>query len=285
MTTAGTDHFDATLMRFGGGGLTAAVLSSRGAKIVSLTDDGGNEWLLAPSGPLDRPPPPGTPFIDAEMCGWDECAPSIVACEAPDGRWLPDHGDLWDAAWSVDGDAMTAHGTSLPYDFTRTIVPIDRGLRFDYRVATSGDEDLPLLWATHPQFTAPAGSRVELDSPIVIDALDERDRRCELTAELSTIDSVEVGGCRKIYADPDRTLASAVLEVPGRGRLRLRWSATVAPYLGVWFDNGAFARQPVIALEPSTGFYDSLADAVRNRRVLIIEAARPVTWSLEVTVE
>lgn len=284
MTAPGTDHFDATQRQFFGGGLTAAVLASRGAKIVSLTDTSGHEWLLQPRNPIRRPAAPGTAFVDAEMCGWDECVPSIVACEAG-GHAVSDHGDLWDVEWTVDGDSMTARGTSLSYVFTRTVRAIEGGLHFDYQVTAAGDDAVPLLWAAHPQFSAPPGSRVLIDISTVVDVLHRRDTRHAWTPDLSTIDTVPPGGCRKVYADPDCTPAEAALEVPGRGRLRLRWDVAVTPYLGIWFDNRNYSRQPVIAIEPSSGYYDSLADAIRNRRVLRVQPGRPARWFLEVTVE
>lgn len=284
MTTTPTGHFDTKAARVGGGGLTAEILPWRGAKIVSLTDGSGYEWLLPPQRPLVRPARLGTAFIDAEMCGWDECAPTIVACEAG-GHEIPDHGDLWDVEWTVDGDSMTGRGRSLSYALTRTIVAIERGLRFDYKVTAAGDDELPLLWAAHPQFTAPAGSRVLTNASTVVDVLHRRNTKYEWTPELSTIDTVPVRGCRKVFADPDNTPDEATLEVPGRGRLRLRWDRASTPYLGIWFDNLAYARQPVIALEPTTGYYDSLSDAIDNRRVLTIEPGRSTTWFLEVTVQ
>lgn len=269
------------LRRVGGGALTATVDPRRGAKIVSLLDRGGHEWLLPPR-ELDAPQPTGTAFTDAEMGGWDECAPSIVGCLAPDGRPVPDHGDLWDVEWTGDGTTLTARGRALDYEFSRAIASTDAGLRLTYRVVAH--EDIPFLWAAHPQFSAPAGSRVLIDVASVVDVLDGAETRSAWSQELSEIDSVPVGGCRKVYAAPDARADCAVLDVPGRGRLAVSWDADVAPYLGVWFDSGAYARRPVIALEPSTGYYDSLAVAVRNRRVLKLRAGQPVQWQVEVRV-
>jgi hypothetical protein len=271
----------AALRRVGGDALTATVDPRRGAKIVSLLDGRGHEWLLPPR-ELEAPLPAGSGFTDAEMGGWDECAPSIVACPTPDGRPVPDHGDLWNVEWTGAGATLTARGRALDYEFSRAITPIDAGLRFTYTVLAH--EDTAFLWAAHPQFSAPAGSRVLIDLASVVDVLDDAEALRAWPATLSEIDSVPPGGCRKVYAAPDAPVDHAVLDVPGRGRLVMSWDAAVAPYLGVWFDNGAYARRPVIALEPSTGYYDSLALAVRNGRVLHLRAGQPVQWQLEVRV-
>lgn len=264
---------------FGRDELAMVVDAERGAKIVSLVDAAGNEWLLPPEAP---PAEPGTPFVEAEMGGWDECAPTIVACKGPHGEALPDHGDLWDTAWMAAGSVMTVCGTSLPYRLTRSVSAIRRGVRLDYEVVA--DRDMPFLWAAHPQFRAPAGTRVELGTASAVDVLTRPGRQFTLAKGDLTIDSLDSGGSRKFYVDPTTPTGTAALVVPGAGRLELRWDARVAPFLGVWFDNCAFAREPVIALEPSTGYYDSLARAVDHDAVLRLRAGEPVSWFVEVTV-
>ncbi|MGZ0148687.1 hypothetical protein ACXJJ3_16560 [Kribbella sp. WER1] len=263
---------------FGPDKLMAVVDARRGAKIRSLLDADGYEWLLPPC----RPAPPGTPFVEAEMGGWDECAPTIVACCGPAGEALPDHGDLWDAVWTSDGASTTARGTSLPYRLRRTVSRRRQGISLEYEVVA--EQDMPFLWAAHPQFRAPAGSRVEVGTDRAVDAFDRPGHRFVLTDADLSIDSVAAGGCRKFYLDPAVPADSAALVVPGAGRLRLRWDGDIAPYVGLWFDNRAYAREPVIAIEPSTGYYDSLARAVENDAVLRLRAGKPVRWTMEVDI-
>jgi hypothetical protein len=283
---------DESLTIIVGDGLTATIVPGRGGKIVSLRDARGHEWLAGPGPSIGDPARPGTAFLDADLCGWDECAPTISACRLSSGAELPDHGDLWDTGWTIDGATLSARGRSLPYRFERGIASIGGGLRFEYTVVA--DERMPFLWAPHPQFVAPPGSRVALSARRVVDALgsgalggdalDGGDRESDWTAELAAVDSIPPGGCRKVYVRPDEAIAEAALEVPDRGTLTFRWDPAVVPYLGVWFDNACYSREPVIALEPSTGYYDSTAAAVAADRVLWLEPGRPVSWSLEVTI-
>jgi hypothetical protein len=268
------------LLTVTGDGLTARVDASRGAKIVSLEDATGHEWL--------SPPPPlaaysGRSFTDAEMCGWDECAPTISACRLDDGTELPDHGDLWDTEWQLDGDRLTARGHSMDYSISRGIHSIAGGLRLDYSV-TAGARPTPFLWAAHPQFLAPAGSSVEVNATRVVDVMAEEQPELDLTPELATIDTVEQGGCRKLYVAPTQRVASAALAVPGHGRLELNWNVEVAPYLGLWFDNRRYSRVPVIAIEPATGYFDSLATALENDRALTLQPHATISWFVEVRV-
>lgn len=264
--------------------LEATLRPERGATITSLRDVAGYEWLLAPKPAPAQGFPPSTPFVEAEMGGWDECAPSIVACAAPDGQAVPDHGTLWNRPWSLDDGRARITDPVLDVRFERTVVPTPGGLRMDYAACAFGSHPVPWLWAAHPQFRAPPGSRVELDVDTVQDVLGGNGSQ-PWTDGLSRILTLPNGHCRKVYAPPDAGLDTATLVVPGHGRLRLRWDAGTVPYLGVWLDNCCYAREPVIALEPATGFYDSLAVAVRNRRVLWLQPGQPVQWWIEVTVD
>jgi hypothetical protein len=263
----------------GGGGLTATVDPARGAKITSLRDASRLEWLAQPAS--DGAFTAGTAFTDAEMAGWDECAPTIVACRVGD-RDLPDHGDLWDATFDVepDGSTLVAIGQSLGYRFHRRILATRDGLRFEYE-AEALDGTIPFLWAAHPQFAAPPGTRVELPPEIdrVVDVLDPATPESPWSPSLATIDTVEQGGCRKLYVHPDRPVHSARL-VRGHRALSLSWSPE-CPYLGLWFDGAAYSREPVIAIEPATGYFDALDTADRLERAPVIAPGRPLDWWIE----
>lgn len=259
------------------GPLTVTIDPSRGAKITSLVDASGGEWLLSPR-TMEAQNLRDASFTDAEMGGWDECAPSVVACHAPDGREIPDHGDLWNIAWAQSNGSLTGIGSSIDYRLTRTVSATRTGARIDYTVVAR--EDTPWLWAAHPQFLATPGTRVLLDTGHVVDVLHDPPAVRDWPGGLDSIESLAPGTGRKVYADPATPIGSATLERPGYGSLRMTWDSSVAPYVGLWFDNRAFARQPVIALEPSTGFFDSLEKAAAEGRVLHLRANVPVHWSI-----
>ncbi|KRC62588.1 hypothetical protein ASE14_01800 [Agromyces sp. Root81] len=258
-----------------GGDLTATIDPARGAKICSLLGADGTEWLS--QGDPERAAGRGRVFVDAEMRGWDECAPSIVGCRI-DGRNVPDHGDLWDREFEVADDTVRAIGDSLGYRFERRIRPTIAGLRLEYR-ATALERRMPFLWAAHPQFDAPAGTRVEVPASVarVVDVLDPATPTVDWDPLLATIDSVAAGGCRKLYADPGFPVNEARLVRPDGAELGMRWSAA-CPYLGLWFDAGAYSPVPVIAIEPSTGYFDSLETAVRMDRVPVLDKGDSLAW-------
>jgi hypothetical protein len=277
--------------------IEVVVLPQRGAKIASLRHrPSGREWLLQPQDGLTDPPAYGSGFTQTEMFGWDEMLPTIDRTAYPDGEHrttpLPDHGEVWALPWetSLAGEALicSTSGRALPYQVERTMRVEGTRLTLDYQLSAVGSGPLWLLWAAHPQFVAAVeGTRIVL--PVQVNRLLNvwPSRPPKIVAwpspDAESIAGVPGGGGRKFYALPDAAVATAGLVDADGPWLRLTWDPALVPYLGIWLDNGAFARQAVIALEPSTGYYDDLALAVSNQRVPQIHPGGPLRWSLEVS--
>ena len=276
--------------------LEVVVLPRRGAKIASLRHrPSGREWLEQPAGDLRDPPTYGSAFTDAEMFGWDEMLPTIDASLYPDGEYrgtpLPDHGEVWTLPWETrpageDLLCWTA-GRALPFRVGRMMRLNEARLRLDYELSATGDAPLWLLWAAHPQFAVDArGTRIVL--PVQVRQLlniwpsVEPARVGWPSPDIESTRGLPYGAGRKLYALPDAGLGSAGLIDSDGTWLRLTWDPALVPYLGIWLDNGAYARHPVIALEPSTGYYDDLALAVSNRRVPQIQPGQSLRWSVDV---
>lgn len=273
--------------------VSVVVLPGRGGKIASLRAF-GREWLAQPELPLGPVPAPGDSFVDGDMCGWDECAPSVVACSLP--GWpdasldtlLPDHGELWTVPWDVDPehlDHAVADGPNSRCTFARTVTlgpgPV---VRLDYAV-TAALVDTPFLWVAHPQLRAPAGSHVRLgrEPERVVDVDSGSDPVPEdWRPELARIDTVAPGGSRKFYLEPTDRVGSASLVLRDGRALTMRWDTTLLPYLGIWFDRSKHSREDVVAIEPSTGWYDSAARALAEDRILRIPAGATAAWWLEI---
>ena len=71
---------------------------------------------------------------------------------------------------------------------------------------------------------------------------------------------------------------------PSGDWLRLDWNSAEVPYLGIWVDEGALNHTTVTALEPTTGFYDSLAVAWEKKEVTLLGPGATCTWTLTVRV-
>jgi hypothetical protein len=91
---------------------------------------------------------------------------------------------------------------------------------------------------------------------------------------------------RKFYVPPDQRITWAGLWRPAvQCGLHMTWQSEAMPYLGIWVDEGAFyPRSGVVALEPTNGYYDSLAQAVANERAGRLAPGARATWRVTVRV-
>ncbi len=291
--------------------LRVVTVPELGAKIVSIFDKkAGHEWLIPPG---SRPPKPityGAVFVDQDMSGWDEMFPTINACAYPAagpyaGARLPDHGEVWALPWDlIRADAgvleLGVNGRALPYRLTRAMtLSDDHTLRLSYAVINTGDAPFFGLWAAHPQFCVTPQTRIQLPVQQVVNVTDipewgapgqlfDWPQATTQHGEPRSIDAVAPATahrCRKFYTLPDQPVAwSGLHETPTGPWLRLAWDTAQVPYLGIWVDEGMFNAVPTAALEPATGYYDSLAGAYANRRVPLLNPGQPVTWEMTVQI-
>lgn len=283
-----------------------------GAKIVSVFDrQAEREWLQPPKDGYLQSVAYGSSFVDQDMSGWDEMFPTIDRCQYPvagayQGAELPDHGEVWALPWGHDAnqtDVIQTHvqGRALPYTLTRTIRALhDATIRLSYEVVNTNEEPLVAFWTAHPQFIADAETRIILpdnvaevvnvqstnELPKVGALIDWPEARTQ-SGELLMIDRVRAASehkHRKIYLPPEQPAHWAALRQGVDGPwLRLSWDAESVPYLGIWVDEGSYNPAPTAALEPSTGYYDTLALAWQNERVMHLLPGITLSWSLDLT--
>lgn len=258
------------------------VAPSRGGKITSLRT-GSREWLSQPAGGALHRSPSGLRFIDAEMCGWDECAPTIDPCVTAGGLALTDHGDLWDQEW-VARDTESAlvsvgRGTDWPYELRREISAQPGGFVLDYTVTSRASEPQPFLWAAHPQFVAEVGSWVEL--PGISQVMDVQAPDVPIPYERRLMDLPE-GSSLKLWTLAADESRRALLHHPDGDSLDLSWGGDAVRWCGVWVDAAAYATARVLAIEPATGWYDSALRASDNGTVLMLGTGSSASWSLSI---
>lgn len=274
--------------------LQVAILPQRGGKIASLLDRrSGREWLAQPATGGVDPLEYGMPFTEGDMSGWDEMLPTIVAGPSPAGGGnLPDHGEVWSVPWTVeeaDEEVITlkVEGRTLPFLCRRSArLESPDVLRLDYTIWVEGPTPVQLLWAAHPQFSWRTGGLVELPDDVrrVLDVLGRPSPKETVWDERLArhLDHAPQGTGRKLWLLPDQRPAWARVRDPDGGAVTLRWDPRQVPYLGVWFDACAYSRESVVALEPSTGFFDDLSVAIGHGRVTTVSAAEPLSWAIEV---
>lgn len=283
-----------------------------GAKIVSLFDKRTQrEWLVGPGIRPLRAVSYGATFTDQDMSGWDEMFPTITACEYPapgelNGRLLPDHGEAWFLPWVIEqepGDSLvlSLEGIALPYRLVRTLRFIASDtLRMEYDLLNLGPEPLAYIWAAHPQFLCEDGARMILPSQIdeVCSTLPaefgwgepetrfdwpvaQRPDGTQIRIDQSGPASLKQA--RKFFSLPGAHPEwVGLVRNPDGDWLRLDWDPASIPHLGIWIDQGYISHTAVVALEPTTGFYDSLAIAWGKGEVTSVGPGAAVVWTLDV---
>jgi galactose mutarotase-like enzyme len=230
----------------------------------------------------------------------DRCAYPVAGAYL--GMVLPDHGEVWSQAWkhekSTEAIHLTVQGRALPYTLSRTIGIIDeRRLCLSYEVVNTGAEPLSVLWVAHPQFVADEATRIVLpvsvkqvvsvlataELPVIGQHYDWATATTQAgeSLQLDRIRAASTQKHRKLYLPPDQRVEWAGLQHGKNGAwLRLSWDASEIPYLGIWVDEGSFNSAAIVALEPSTGYYDALSLAWQNQRAMVLPPGLSQHWSL-----
>jgi galactose mutarotase-like enzyme len=294
--------------------LRTVVVPDMGAKLVSIFDKRNQlEWLVDPGSRPFKKVSYGAAFENQDMSGWDEMFPTIVACKYPAGGKnfgvpLPDHGEVWAMPWeqkpATPGELkLSIAGKALPYRLTRTLGCNEAAtLKMFYELNNLSLEPIAYIWAAHPQFTCGEQAEIRLPSQVTevcntIPAIwgwGEPETRfgwpqaVSVDGENVRIDRtgpVTLHQARKFFVLPETPIGSAgLVRSPSGDWLRLDWNSAEVPYLGIWVDEGALNHTTVTALEPTTGFYDSLAVAWEKNEVALLEPGATQTWTLTVRV-
>jgi galactose mutarotase-like enzyme len=258
-----------------------AVVAELGAKIISLKDlRTGRDWMWHPPGGLklfrNRF---GEAFSQSPLAGADECLPTIEPC-----RWqgcdLPDHGEVWNAPWTVDPEAL-ARGmikTSVrlkisPFDFARTIDLRGNEIHIRYQLNNRDVSERRFLWAFHPllrlqpddHLELPASTRQLLDGAAWVDAV---------------ASAIPGNKAAKVFASPIREGLAAIANPSTEDRLEFLWNAGENDTLGLWLTRGGWNGHHHFAIEPANAGMDALAAAAEHGRCPAVAAGGLTTWRI-----
>lgn len=309
---------DLEIVQVNTGALSLGIIPELGGKIHSLKDlRTGREWLWQnPRLAYKHVQHDSSYIMDADTGGWDECFPTVAACNYPSPPWagaaLQDHGELWSQAATLDIiESQTRitlrtrwHGVSLPYTFERsvTLASASAHLLIEYTVVNHSDAPMHFIWCAHPllaiepgmQLLLPLSARFNRSLTIPADLV-ARDSDlsypsllCVGTKEidLTTLPDPSAALAFKFWSNP-LSEGWATLRAQD-GEFRMYWDAAQLPQVAIWMNIGAWAGdggQPYynLGLEPCIGAQDSLAEAITKHDLfatLSPQAAR--NWRLEI---
>jgi galactose mutarotase-like enzyme len=296
------------------GAMRVIVLPSLGGKIASIQILPSEEELLQqPLQPYAR----RTRYMNfdgSDASGWDECLPSVAACEVSAASGpvsIPDHGDFWQVEWQTVSQSetevtMSADGFSLPLRFSK-ILRLDRNrLHVSYALQNLSSKTVEYIWSAHPLFAVEQGDHIVLPDSIkevIVEgsaqnrlgkqgttlmwpkATPENQKLSDLTVTGKVTDAVG----DKLFAASPLEGWCAIERKRLNCRIELYFDPKRLPYLGLWICYGGWPehkanRQQCVALEPCTALGDSLATAVSQGRARRLDPEAKDHWSLELQV-
>ncbi|MGH7944835.1 MAG: hypothetical protein ACREF9_07480 [Opitutaceae bacterium] len=271
------------IVRLTNGQVTIAIVPELGAKLLSLRLlSSEREWLWRPPGALRLfRNTLGDDFTRSTLIGADECVPTIEPCNVG-GRELPDHGEAWSAAWSLESAALERGvvRTSLrlprsPLTITRAVALSGAAVVLDYELVNHSSEPQPFLWALHPLLSFEEGDRLRL-APGVRTLRVESARNPDAArgaawtwpspqfgVDLEHLRLADNDGYAKFFAGPLDCGWAALENARTRDRLEFRWPVSEHPFLGVWLTRGGWKGFHHPAIEPTNAPCDGLAEALK----------------------
>lgn len=260
---------------------TQATVSAIGATVQTATD------LLSGRELLYQRQPTGTEgFLAASTGGWVEMFPN-------DSIWgrYPDHGVVWDAAFSVlvaaDDECVLETVLTRPNVRVRRTISLltgdRRGVRSEYEVAALKDTG-PFLWTAHPMLAVNPGwaARLPASSSVVDRQLPGRYSGAPTVADvLATweVPQPHAGWSEVLYVDG--CAQADLVSRDGRHGTRLTWDSTFLRCLWLTTVTGEAGIDLSCLLEPSTSRPYDLADAIAAGQALAMAAGARRTWWAE----
>jgi len=271
---------------------------SIGGKIASIWYKPLSRELLWQSQDGYKIPTYGASFSDYDKSGIDECFPMI---DAEDLSWegntyrLPDHGELWCQPWEMKKEDQSlwgkVSGKVWNYTFERKLSLQDSTLYFEYKIQNNELFDLPGFWTFHPLFAASEAMTFEWPGCKGIE-LAHADAELGPQGELLSFPIGVAGNIlNRIRAYSEKTTRKffhAGKYESGTAFLHnsnltigLKWDPRQIPYLGVWINEGGYEKGYNIAIEPSTGYYDTIKRAMAKHTLNPIKPKEIRTFWLE----
>jgi hypothetical protein len=302
-------------LHLAGGDARLTVIPALGGKISSMVL-GGREWLWRSDVLPDRLPEDGTSYVEtADTGGYDECFPTVGACDVPidvphwAGLQLPDHGELWaqepavEMGRDTDGEWLEARwtGRRMPYRFTRLVqVGGEGSVTMRYAVTNTGRDRIPFIWSSHPLLPLTPRTRIVLPEGARTRVYAQHgaalggpgaEHRWPLVGaggralDLSHPDSAGAHYACKLFLD--MPVGSAAVEEEG-ARLEVRFDVGEVPHFGLWLNRRGWTPfaggTPYLnfAFEPCIGAPDTLSDALGAWNAAHwLEGGEVRQWTLE----
>ena len=286
-----------------------------GGKMIKIINkETGRQFLLEPQNADKKYHKAyyGANFEDYDTSGFDECFPTIAACDYPhqghtNPIFFPDHGELWSVPWDfqlINNELlMVCNGNKLPYHFAKRIQISKKELKIHYYLENYSDRDFNYLWSAHPLLQVDPGDciyiRDTVDKVFLNWASDDQigqhgdivEWPCitvdGMLSDFSVIKGRSYGKALKCFTDRVSSGEAAVYYTMTDESLIYSFDPKENPFIGIWLCYGGWPtdqknKHLTIALEPSSGRPDSLNQAIERNESGLIASNSKKEWDLNI---
>lgn len=295
--------------------IRAVFLPEIGGKMKELINlKTGTQFLLENQheNKIYKPALYGSDFSKYDVSGFDECFPTVSACEKSlkNNKKIsfPDHGELWSRAWEFtqvsDLLTLSIEGMKSKYLFKKKIGVKENAIEINYAVKNLSAHTFPYIWSAHPLLEISAGDKLLLPpytnavsiywaSKPTIEILGDPLNRSSLVIDRNKFDFSVVPNNSSDFALKCFTgrLAKGYAGLYKEQKdetVLFTFDADEIPYLGIWLCYGGWPidsqkKHYTVGLEPTNGNSDSLAETIKKNTCSELAPFGEHSWSLKVT--
>lgn len=264
-----------------------------GGRISRLSFD-GRELLTGP--PVEFCPPASDygAYEERPVYGYDDCLPTVVACEYPGTDWtVPDHGELCWLPWEIEetdtGLLCRVTSRELPLRFERELILADNLLTWRFRAGNTGESALEFQHVMHPLMPLDRVSGIEL--PACGCAVEE-ETRDPLDGGPGALAAQLLGSAPRkalMWMLQDTSAGAFRIELDGDLCLDVRYDHSLFPTLGIWWNRDGYpgedgCRRNECAFEPIPGPTSMLSEAHAAGGALCVAPGDTLNWNVEWTI-
>ncbi len=264
--------------------LTATFLPSDGAKLVSLKDNHGHEFLAQREGLKYRKLGIDTSYIEAECSAFDDMFPTIDPCTINGMDYL-DHGEVArrEHKFYINDNSLNFSCTleKLNIKYQKTAFVEQNTLVVKYKIQNLNNFNFPYIFAGHIMLKGELGAEISsaFDDIFEKQIMFGRPKfspnvMCEFNSDKEW---------KYYYKGAITPLVCTVNYPESNYRLTLSSDSEIIKYLGVWINPGDLNGMYNLALEPCSALYDSPQKA--GDTCSYIKANSYIEFTLKITIE
>lgn len=289
--------------------IVVKLLPERGAKIASIFYKPLGIELLsqieAENYSFSANPARG--FTAEDSSGFDDMFPSILSedyhWESEEVSKMEDHGNVWYEKWDthqVNGWECfcSIEVDQFPIFFEKLIKVKGSSIHVGYALTNNSPEVFKGLWAAHPLFAMREGMRlqIERDQIEVVNAMQDSQlgqgnfgQRLSYNAsssewiKIATFDP-NSKTCAKFYFTDTTLSRCSLIDEVNQFEITVDYDSKKCPYLGIWKNEGGWADQNNIGIEPATSAMDCPSLAHDYGMQNSFPPNETTVWDLKITV-